>query len=673
MSRINIGRAVQNIVGKTEPYSALVELAVNAVESIEEAGQQNGCVTIRVLRSDQIKIDQALPDVVGFEVEDNGIGFNQEHLQSFDTLYTDLKIQQGGKGFGRFVCLKHFKNLSVHSVYEREHQFFFQKFYMGEDHEIIHNLEHGVSEIKKTGTTVSIRHLRIGPFPDKKLDTIAKVLVQRILPFFLSNQERFPKIILCEDSSVTQDHHEPICLNDFLDNQIGNFLERIEPKISTFSLPTNTGDQKQCDFSVHIFKLYTPRNWTNRISLVAHKREVLRTQLSDHVPEFQDAFDEESGQGELRKYIIKAYVCSDYLDENVSVERGGFRFKKHRDLEYPIGRLQIEEEVAHIVKSALGSDITTREDQKRKTFQDYVDNKAPWYKRTLADTDLSKLPYRPTEEQMEGHLRVSTFRREAELKTRVDKIMSDVDLDSRDHDLAEIVSDISDSSKEKLAEYVVFRKIILDLFKRNLGLSDDGNYSYERVLHDIIFRRKGDTDSISYEDHNLWLIDERLNFTSYVASDKPLGDENQKRPDILAFDHAHMFRGDNVKSNPITIFEFKRPQEDRFADPSSPEDPITKILRYVNDIRAGKFKTPEGRPIEVTNHTPAYGFVVCDITPKVREWLCYIKDFRDLPDNLGWYRWYDNNSLLIQVIQWEKILQDAEIRNKIYFKKLGLT
>ncbi|MCY4172089.1 MAG: ATP-binding protein [Bacteroidetes bacterium] len=672
MSRINIGRAVQNIVGKTEPYSALVELAVNAVESIEEAGHRDGCVTIRVLRSDQISIDQALPDVVGFEVEDNGIGFNREHLQSFDTLYTDLKIQRGGKGFGRFVCLKHFKKFSVHSVYESEHQFFFQKFHMGEDHDIIHNPEHGPSEIKKTGTTVTIRHLRSGSFPDKKLDTIAKVLLQRILPFFLSHQERFPKIILCEDSSVTQGHHQSICLNDFLDNQIGNFLERLEPDNSTFSLTTNTGDQKHYDFSVYIYKLYTPRNWTNRISLVAHKREVLRTQLSDHIPEFQDAFDEDSGQGELRKYIIKAYVCSDYLDENVSVERGGFRFKKHPDIENPIGRLQIEEKVSQIVKSALGSDITTREDQNIKTFQDYVDHQAPWHKRTFANADLSKLPYRPTEEQMEVHLRNVGFQRELDLKTRVKKMMSDVDFNSTDHDLTDIVNDISDSSKEKLAEYVVFRKIILDLFKKNLGLTDNGHYSYERVLHDIIFRRKGDTDSISYEDHNLWLIDERLNFTSYVASDKPLGAGNQLSPDILAFNRAHMFRGDNVKSNPITIFEFKRPQEDAFANPSSREDPVTKIVRYVNDIRAGKFKTPDGRPIEVTNHTPAYGFVVCDITPKVQEWLRYIKDFRDLPDNLGWYRWYDNNSLLIQVIKWEKILQDAEIRNKIYFKKLGL-
>ena len=671
MSKVNIERAVQNIGDKTDSYTALVELIVNAVEAIEETGRPDGCVIIRVLRSSQNEMDQSLPTVDGFEVEDNGIGFTERHLESFDTLYSDQKIDQGGKGFGRFVCLKHFKKFSVKSVFKSEDKFYYRNFSMGRGQDIVSSLEYGSSKYRNTGSIIRITRPRDRTIPDKKLETIAKVLVQRILPFFILEGANPPRIILREDCSVGQNGIEPICLNDFSENKLERFIEKLPVDPSSFSLSGQIGEEKfEEEFSVYIFKLYTPRNWSNRISFVAHKREVSSTPLSDHIPEFEEALYEDGDEN--RKFIVKAYVCSEYLDDNVSVERGGFKFKKHPEIEYPIGRISIEAKVSKIAENAVGSNIQTKRDKKRERIQSYVNNKAPWYKSTLAKADISKLPYNPTEEQMESHLHADKFRRDTDLRDKIDSVLSSTDWDPEDSRLTDIVNGLSDSSKDKLAEYVVFRKWILDLFRKRLGKCEEGNYSTESILHDIIFRRNEDTETISYEDHNLWLIDERLNFTSYVASDKPLGRGNQKRPDVLAFDFAHLFRGDNVESNPITIFEFKRPQYDKFADPSSREDPVARITRYVNDIRDKKYSTPEGLSIEVTKNTPAYGFVVCDITPKVEKWLYSTKEFKVMPDNLGWFRWFDNNNLLVQVIKWSKISRDAEIRNKIFFKKLGL-
>ncbi len=671
MSGINIKRAVQNIGGKIDPYAALVELIVNAVQAIEEADRPDGCITVRVLRSNQTEMNQSLPNVEGFEVKDNGVGFTDEHLNSFDTLYTEQKIHQGGKGFGRFVCLKHFKSFSVKSVYKNENDFFYRNFSMGGGHDIVSNLEHDSSEHRDTGSIIRICHPRGKTISDKKLETIAKVIVQRILPFFVLEGANPPRIILREDCSMGQDGIEPICLNDFSENKLEKFIEKLPVDPSSFSLSGQIGEEKfEAEFSVYIFKLYTPRSGTNWISFVAHKREVSSTPLSDHIPEFEEALYEDGDEN--RRFIVKAYVCSDYLDANVSVERGGFKFKKHPEIEYPIGRISIEAEVSKIAENAVGSNIQTKRDKKRERIQSYVDNKAPWYKSILAKSDISRLPYNPTEEQMESHLHVDKFRRDTDLKDKIDSVLSSADLDPEDSGLTDIVNGLSDSSKEKLAEYVVFRKKILDLFGKRLEKCEEGNYPHESIVHDTIFRRKRDTETISYEDHNLWLIDERLNFTSHVASDKPLGRGNQKRPDILIFDLPHMFREDNVESNPITIFEFKRPQYDRFADASSQEDPILKILHYTNDIRAGKYQTPKGRPIEITKNTPAYGFVVCDINQKVEKWLHEIKNFKVMPDKLGWFQWYDNNNLFVQVIKWDKILRDAEIRNKIFFEKLGL-
>lgn len=175
-----------------------------------------------------------------------------------------------------------------------------------------------------------------------------------------------------------------------------------------------------------------------------------------------------------------------------------------------------------------------------------------------------------------------------------------------------------------------------------------------------------------FQSHNLWIIDERLNFTNYVSSDIPLEGGTTERPDLIAYDQRVVFRGDNEASNPITIFEFKKPQRDDFVNKSSDEDPVQQIIRYVNNIVDGKYKTPQGKNMLVAANTPFYGFVICDLTAKVEKWLRREKNFKPMPDRQGWFHWLDNNNLYIEVLSWDKVLKDALMRNKIFFHKLGI-
>ena len=99
---------------------------------------------------------------------------------------------------------------------------------------------------------------------------------------------------------------------------------------------------------------------------------------------------------------------------------------------------------------------------------------------------------------------------------------------------------------------------------------------------------------------------------------------------------------------------------------------MQQIVRYVNKIRDGKYKTPRGRDILVTENTPFYGYVVCDLTSKVKKWLHLEKNFTEMPDSLGWFEWIGNIKLYIEVLSWDKILRDASMRNKIFFHKLGI-
>lgn len=426
---------------------------------------------------------------------------------------------------------------------------------------------------------------------------------------------------------------------------------------------------------VRVFKFYAPRNLKSRISLVAHMREVSGSTLDKYIPEFEDEFYEKDKQGEVdseRNYIIKAYVFSPYLDENVSLERGGFEFRMEGDLLLGISQTDIEENAAKIAKDAVGSQIALRQERKKERVQAYVDEEAPWYKNVLSDMDLSGIRFNPTDEEIDTRLQKEKFKRELATNKEVEKLLSARNLEDVQTDVTEIVRKISDTSKGELIHYIALRKKILSVLEKSLGRDDAGAYSSEGVVHDIIFPRKQDTEEIPFEDHNLWIMDERLSFTNYVCSDIPLDREKAGRPDLMVFNQRVLFRGDNEASNPITIFEFKRPQRDDFANPSSKEDPVQQIIRYVNDVLDGKYKTPNGRDMLVAENTPFYGFVVCDLTAKVKTWLEREKDFKPMPDRLGWFQWIGNINLYVEVIGWDKLLRDAKMRHKKFFHMLGL-
>ena len=185
----------------------------------------------------------------------------------------------------------------------------------------------------------------------------------------------------------------------------------------------------------------------------------------------------------------------------------------------------------------------------------------------------------------------------------------------------EIARQVSERSKNELAHYISLRRSVIDLFEKSLESDPDGKYSSEDVVHDIIFPVKKDSEQTPFEDHNLWIIDERLNFTEYLSSDKPLNGPKSDRPDLLAYDKRIGFRGGNEASNPVTIFEFKKPHRDDFANHSSKEDPVDQIIRYVNQIRKGHFKTPKAREMHLEVNTQSNGYVICWLTSNGNVWL----------------------------------------------------
>ena len=102
----------------------LFEAVSNAMDAVEETkrGLNIGNIDIRLARkSDLASKSDELPLLDGITISDDGIGFTDANLKSFEEAYTQAKVTIGGKGVGRFTYLKVFNQVQV-KVYLKSYQ-----------------------------------------------------------------------------------------------------------------------------------------------------------------------------------------------------------------------------------------------------------------------------------------------------------------------------------------------------------------------------------------------------------------------------------------------------------------------------------------------------------------------------------------------------------------------
>jgi len=131
------------------------------------------------------------------------------------------------------------------------------------------------------------------------------------------------------------------------------------------------------------------------------------------------------------------------------------------------------------------------------------------------------------------------------------------------------------------------------------------------------------SDEVISDRANLWIIDEKMAFHHYLASDKLIKSmpitqsDSDKKPDIFAL---------NLLENPIlvsesshfplaaiTIIEIKKPMRDDMAA-GEDKNPLEQVLGYLERIRNGGVLTKEKRPIPKSEEIPGFCYVICDLT-----------------------------------------------------------
>ncbi len=665
--RIDIaGKVREKKLASNKALLPLYEAIVNSIHAIEELNSSvPGVIEIVAERISQKNLgaekqDAALEKknpIIAFKITDNGIGFNTDNWESFNFAHSSYKYEKGGKGIGRITWLRAFNKVEINSIYKEDGHYHCREFEFriskeGVENESNYQLD---GQNPKRRTSVLLKNLseRFQQWTNSDLEDIANKIIEHCFSFF--REPNCPRIVLKDDS-------EEIVVNDYFKNYTRN---------SQIKKRANIKGQK---FTFEVVRMYAAKP-DNKIHYRAHRREVINDKLTDFIPELKQSLVDDEGE----KFSLAVFVSSPYLDEKVNEERTDISFSKADEF-FPgeIEKTEVSEKAVSIVKNLYKQYIEVIEHERLENIRKFVSRHPRYrYLEKYKLNELKKINSTLSGRKLEVELFKIQNQLERDVKKEANKMLKDIkNLDHKadfDETHSEIYNKIIEVGNSKLAEYVVHRSYILEHLTKHLKKSKTGKYSKEEIIHNLIFPVKKTSDEVQLEEHNLWVIDERLAFHDYLASDKPLtsiertDSKSLKRPDLVVFNKAHLLN-ENSNYSSVVIVEFKKPMRD---DYNEADNPINQVLNYVIEIQENQALDSNGRPISIRKGTPFYAYIISDLTPKLRV-LAKKAGFTAHPDNQGFFTYNDNFELYIEIISFDKMVNDSKKRNQILFEKLNL-
>jgi hypothetical protein len=216
--------------------------------------------------------------------------------------------------------------------------------------------------------------------------------------------------------------------------------------------------------------------------------------------------------------------------------------------------------------------------------------------------------------ELDTALHRQLYQRQIKLKQEGQRILAETDEVADGEEFyrrfEQYVSDENEIGKTALAQYVVHRRTIVGLLDKALSRdSETGRHGLEKTVHSLVFPMRSTSADVPFERQNLWIIDERLTFHSFLSSDKPLAsvdiiqNGSDSRPDILIFNRTLAFGEGEQPLTSLVVIEFKRPMRDAYRE----EDPVTQVYRMVREIRSGQSEDSRGQLIRpLTQDVPAF-------------------------------------------------------------------
>lgn len=658
--RVDLEGRVRNIeLPRTRSLLPLFEAVINAFDAIGELPKPRGRVLINVSRYPSQRRTEGEDDlgpVSGFSIEDNGVGFTNANFASFETTDSGRKLDRGGKGVGRLLWLKAFSVIEIDSTYSESGRWHRRRFRFSLPDGITDEQLEAASE-GPLRTTVNLTGLRpeFREMCPRELNAISRGIMEHTLIRLLDPS--CPEIIV-------SDEFDSININDRFQQTVGESVTRSRANVKGHGINIDT------------FRLRKSPDPNNRLHFTAHGREVRTEGLSDHLPDLGSKLPGSEGPT-----VVSCYVSGEILDKHVNSERTAFTLPLE-SLHLLPGEVAISDVRSAAVselRSQLGSELEDLHRKKIDQIRNYVSKKAPRYRHLLKANraELDSIPAGLNDERLESELHKLNYQVESNaLRTASALLGPNGGPDKPDYDrrMREAMDVVSDVGRSKLADYVCHRRIVLDLLNATLQRSTDGKYALEDAVHGLIFPLKVTSSDVPLDNQNLWIIDERLAYHEYLASDMPLDAyeileiDGKKRPDLAIFGPAFATVDSAPPFGSVVIIEFKRPMRS-----TVPEDdnPLAQVLNYVRLIRSGDATDKAGRPISVGDSVPFYGYLIADLTESIRR-HAENAGLLPSPDGLGYFGYNQAARAYLEVISYNKLVTDARKRNQAFFDRLQL-
>ncbi|NHK29682.1 sensor histidine kinase [Parvularcula flava] len=582
-------------------------------------------------------------------IADNGLGLNKENYAYFLTPFTGYRLKKGGKGFGRFIAFKVFEDIIYTSKFKVENNTVTRVFGFNiyQEPQILDSPLNPPTLPFDQGCVVRYQ------YPKAEFDKIIESLegeeivertIRYFLPFFLSGD--MPDLAITVDGAKFDAR--------------SHFAEFFSPEIQQ-TVDIDLGTETR-EFRIDITKVKREKLFKEHMALLFADGRIIGTgrKISGKIGNAH--FDAPDGS----KQIYIASISGDFLDERANTARTEIE-ATNEEIDAIVDRvtdfiLGIESEFvqrhrasqAGGVAKAIVRNPLLRSALNGKSIADYVSNKPMNWKAENFVADLALQRFRDQR----------NWQKEFEEGLKAPEKL----IEMRE----KIAEQLDEENKDALASYVAHRRSVIELAEAVLGFQDDGKMSLEDVFHDLVHPRHEDSDSTKFYQHNLWLLDERLAFFSYCSSDRTLhGKRRQKGDkvaDLVMFDDCSIYReGDK---DTVVLIEFKKPGRDDYSYADPKRDPIQQVIETAVKIRStGRLITKSGRTIAVPDGVRLYAYVVADVEPTLRT-VCENHDMHDSWDQKGFYMYHAKKDIFIEVMGYDKLLDDAKKRNAAFFDVL---
>ncbi|KPM33584.1 Hypothetical protein I595_487 [Croceitalea dokdonensis DOKDO 023] len=684
---------IREIKRSRNTFQPIYEAFTNALEAIKIREKENNGFNGKILI--KIHSTQNTDGSLTFSkmhITDNGIGFNDEEFDRFNT-YKDFTKGFKNLGSGRIQYTHFFDTTRIKSIYEsnggyREREFVVSKNKNFLQHKsIVFHKKDVEIEAEASSTTLTFEGLldsNLASYHNLNDEILKDALLRRYIQYFCLNKKELPEITIEHYAFNERENISKITESDIPEIDKSEDFQIHYSKVSPDASKVESADE---------FETFTLNSYKLDKSFLKHN-DLKLTSKNEVVQQFDINLVSLAKNDVIEGSHFLFLVSSDYLDNKDTNERGEFHIPRFDEFQDQLNMFSDREIILDDLEYKLGETVWSLYPEIEKIQEKHLTDLNKLKEMFLLpddfDSDIDISINDSSKKILEKFYTVEA-KKKAELDSNIKDSMdrlNHLDTTSDDYsallneEIDRIVRVIPQQNRVELTHYVARRKLVLDLFslilnKKLIVQNDGSRNNNEELLHNLIFEQKSTITNKS----DLWIINEDFIYFQGVSefqlsdikykgkniiredlSDKEseyitsLGQKRlDKRPDILLF----------PKEEKCIIIEFK-------SLDTNVSDHLNQINHYATLLR--NFSIPEMKL------TTFYGYLIgeqiephdvrshdADFIPSYEFDYLFrpAKKIAGMFNNEG-----KDGSLYTEVLKYSTLLERAKNRNEIFIKKL---